>query len=1183
MTNETVTVPIELTVTDIRTSDVDLKDVQKSIESKLAGIAKSASDVLGRNLDTSKLNKTLTSAMDKVTNSYQRLAVEQSKFQEALTGAGSSSPKYKEEFKRIQGQIDSQTESYASLIEHLESNPIWKSANEKLDKGMDMSELVKSEEEVMKMYLRVLTDRDNILDDLKSQLPNPQNFIGSATSSELQKIINLYYNMFNAINKVESATRSWNETVANNQMTDEYTKKLGDLTKYEKKLETVREKARKMSELGATDKSWKSLYYDANLLEEKIVQIIEELQNMVRTGKAFRFNDGDSAQQLDLLNERLINTVDSLRELRDAPKTIKFNMSSLFKSIHNFCVSIERGISNIISKFKQLGKVSDGVHKKSSTSFKKILRNLLMLTFGLRSTFFLVRRVRAIFIESFKEMATQIPEVNVSVSSFMTSLNQLKGSIATAFQPIVTAAIPALNQLIAALTNAMNALGKFFATLTGQGYIYKFTAAQVDYAESLDKTAGSAKKAQKSLMGFDEINRLNAEDSGSGGSGNVPTGTWEKETLEGMSSLAELIKEAWSKNDFTEVGEYIGNGLLEALRIADEWIITNGYSLASKIGNSLATLLTGVIEVNDLGSQVGTTLAHALNMGLVGIEKFFSTANWTSLGQFIADWANSSVTKFDWTLLGKTIASTITAGVNTWWRFVGEFDFSDLGNSISTSINSLFDNVLTNNSASRLGQAISNTVKGIIETLTTTVRTTDWSAVGKVIGEVLGNIDWSGIIIDLGKLVRAIIEALGETFRSWKDTDPVSAGVVNMLALAFTTLKITSLLSGIASICAKIVEVFAKYGLGDKIGKVLSPAFNSIKLLLSPIIGGIAGAFEWLGEVALTVFTKVVDVVKYAFNLIGFEGVGVVGVITGAVTAISNFIDMLINGFNWVNEVWMLVGIAIAAVGATIAGFVTGPVAALVAGIVAAVATIVIVVKDNWSTIQEIWAVVAEWFTTTVINPVRDGFQNAVNGVKNFFINCWNDIKSAWNNAPNWFSSKVNEVSNAFKVIRTLEQVFNVVWTAIKNGCKAAFNTVISFVERGINSLIRGVNKVISGINKLAGGAAKLAGVKFSGISTIPTVSLPRLAKGAVIPPNQEFMAILGDQKHGTNIEAPLDTIKQAVAEELMEYIDAMMVGFQAVVDAVESKDLSVRIGDTEIGKAAERYTTRQAFVRGTL
>ena len=42
---------------------------------------------------------------------------------------------------------------------------------------------------------------------------------------------------------------------------------------------------------------------------------------------------------------------------------------------------------------------------------------------------------------------------------------------------------------------------------------------------------------------------------------------------------------------------------------------------------------------------------------------------------------------------------------------------------------------------------------------------------------------------------------------------------------------------------------------------------------------------------------------------------------------------------------------------------------------------------------------------------------------------------------------------------------------------------------------------------------------------------MPALADGAVLEPNRPFLAVVGDQQQGTNVEAPLDTIKQAVAE----------------------------------------------------
>ena len=94
-------------------------------------------------------------------------------------------------------------------------------------------------------------------------------------------------------------------------------------------------------------------------------------------------------------------------------------------------------------------------------------------------------------------------------------------------------------------------------------------------------------------------------------------------------------------------------------------------------------------------------------------------------------------------------------------------------------------------------------------------------------------------------------------------------------------------------------------------------------------------------------------------------------------------------------------------------------------------------------------------------------------------------------------------------------------------------------------------------------------------------MSIPRLAQGAVIPPNREFMAVLGDQKHGTNIEAPLSTIQEAVAVELQQQIAAMMAGFEAVVKAIQEKDTSITIGDDAIGRSNARHEERMSIIHG--
>lgn len=100
-------------------------------------------------------------------------------------------------------------------------------------------------------------------------------------------------------------------------------------------------------------------------------------------------------------------------------------------------------------------------------------------------------------------------------------------------------------------------------------------------------------------------------------------------------------------------------------------------------------------------------------------------------------------------------------------------------------------------------------------------------------------------------------------------------------------------------------------------------------------------------------------------------------------------------------------------------------------------------------------------------------------------------------------------------------------------GFEGAINGIISMFESMINWVVNGLNKISFDVPDWV----PLIGGKKFGFS-IPEVkfkrvSIPRLAQGAVIPPNREFMAVLGDQKHGTNIEAPLETIKQALAEVL--------------------------------------------------
>jgi hypothetical protein len=100
---------------------------------------------------------------------------------------------------------------------------------------------------------------------------------------------------------------------------------------------------------------------------------------------------------------------------------------------------------------------------------------------------------------------------------------------------------------------------------------------------------------------------------------------------------------------------------------------------------------------------------------------------------------------------------------------------------------------------------------------------------------------------------------------------------------------------------------------------------------------------------------------------------------------------------------------------------------------------------------------------------------------------------------------------------------------------------MLTAIEKFVNGVIAAINIMIVALNNIKfdipDWVPSLGGKSFGlNIPTLSSITIPKLATGAVIPANKPFAAILGDQRQGTNIEAPLDTIKQAVREELQGY-----------------------------------------------
>lgn len=154
--------------------------------------------------------------------------------------------------------------------------------------------------------------------------------------------------------------------------------------------------------------------------------------------------------------------------------------------------------------------------------------------------------------------------------------------------------------------------------------------------------------------------------------------------------------------------------------------------------------------------------------------------------------------------------------------------------------------------------------------------------------------------------------------------------------------------------------------------------------------------------------------------------------------------------------------------------------------------------------------------------------------------------------APNWnfITEKVKGVWQSIKDFwnAKIAPIFTAAWWA--NLGKTIMNGLISGVEAGINWVLGGIGDLVNGITGILN---KIPGVNIGRVNW-GNVHIPRLAQGAVIPANREFLAVLGDQKHGTNIEAPADLIRQIVREEVGKTSGATHVTI--VLDSVDGKKL---------------------------
>lgn len=717
----------------------------------------------------------------------------------------------------------------------------------------------------------------------------------------------------------------------------------------------------------------------------------------------------------------------------------------------------------------------------------------------------------------FSVITAGLREIRKTISAWLTqndalsaSLASLKSAMATAFEPIFTAIIPAITSLLNMLTRAITAIAQFTAMLGGKTASQAKENAQAltEQAEATKSAGGAAKEAAKSLASFDEINQLSENHGGGGG---------------GSSSAFDL---AVDDKEIVSLGDAVSmalDGILEKVQNLPEILD----SAAGKI-NAFFENLYDALSLSDIGAkitEIGTELSGALNLAVAKI-------NWTMIGATFGAGINHMLTLFvatigelNWTALGNALAGSINGIVaNINWQNVGRLLWSGFKISFET-----LSGLLIGMNMSALAQAATSIILGFFDSLNETIKRIPWKQIGAQISKFLTGINWKKIGASVAGAMNAIVKAIDDFITSidWKAIATDLAAGFNELVGDVDWHAVGQAICDGFKISVEFFSTILDQIDWNALGQALGDMLRGIDW------SGIAhDCFELLGKAFGASILFLWGLIKDAWDRLinwwhdhayedgKFTMKGLLDGITWVIDGIVQWLDM--NVFRpFIGAFCKLFGI-----------------------------------NSPSKVMEEQGKYIAEG----MLNGIVEGLKNIPTWIKeNIFSPIWNGLVSVFNITDN--------VANNFKAGGLA--IANGLAAGIAEGSptiKTALNGLIDVVEKAINWIVGKLNLLSIDIPPVFGAEGVHLGFNLS------PISIPRLATGAVIPPNREFLAVLGDQSSGTNIEAPLETIVAAFRQAMRESgggsrtvileVDGQQFG-RVVLDAynTESRRVGVQLG----------------------
>lgn len=367
---------------------------------------------------------------------------------------------------------------------------------------------------------------------------------------------------------------------------------------------------------------------------------------------------------------------------------------------------------------------------------------------------------------------------------------------------------------------------------------------------------------------------------------------------------------------------------------------------------------------------------------------------------------------------------------------------------------------------------------------------------------------------------------------------------------------------------------------GLKTALGLAIAFQGALQFISNLLRAWSSGLDWSNLLGMLLgAAALVAGLALAFGKVG-AAIGLI--ITGIVEMVAGIHDADVNGWNLKNTLLTIAELISSGLGISL--LTKSWIPLIIAGILSVVLAITVATGHGKELIESLKTVVLGFkdffvglFEGDLIAAIS-GLKTAFDGLKGVAYAVLDSFRDMTNNLLSlleYVCGKIgldisgiiqiakNYVTNLFAILKdavsgnvdafvrvwqgiiefisgTFSQDWEMAWTGIKDILAGVLNGIITLFENATNLCRNNINNILDLMQELTSFKLPdwLGGFEFKGINIprLDKIKLPRLATGAVIPPNREFLAVLGDQKQGTNIEAPAAAIEAAVARGMAQY-----------------------------------------------